>query len=141
MSFQQEFKDVIMRGNVVDLAVGVVIGGAFGKIVDSLVNDIVMPPIGLLTGKGFTDSFVVLKPAADGVSTFASLDAARKAGAVVLAWGNFITIILNFLIIAMVIFMIVKAINRFRKAEEAAPAEPTPSEALLTEIRDLLRNS
>lgn len=135
MSFIKEFKDFAMRGNVVDMAVGVVIGGAFGKIVSSLVADIIMPPIGLLIGGvNFTDLKLTLKDATDG------------AEAVTLNYGNFVQVFIDFLIIAFAIFLVVKLINtlsNLRKKEEAAtPApEPQPSaeEKLLTEIRDLLK--
>ena len=130
-----EFKKFAMRGNVVDLAVGVVIGGAFGKIVTSLVNDVVMPPIGLaLGGADFSSLKIVLRPA----------DAAAKVAEVAIAYGSFINTVVQFLIVALVIFLMVKAINSLRRqaeaeaAVEAPPAGPTPSEALLTEIRDLL---
>ena len=134
-----EFKQFALRGNVVDLAVGVIIGGAFGKVVSSVIDDLVMPPIGVLMGKGFTDSFVMLKPGKDGVTDFATLDAAKKAGAVVLSYGNFVTVVLNFVILLAAVFVMVKLMNRFKKEEDAAPPEPTPTETLLTEIRDTLQ--
>ena len=136
MSVVQEFKDFALKGNVIDLAVGVVIGAAFGKIVGSLVNDIIMPPIGLLIGGiDFSNLFFVLK--GDGV--YNTLKAAEKAGAVTLNYGVFFNIILQFLIVAAAIFMVVKQINRFKKEEAAAPAAPPKSEVLLAEIRDLLK--
>ena len=129
MSVLSEFKDFIARGNVVDLAVAVVIGGAFGKIVTSLVNDIIMPPIGVITGGvDFAALKIVLKPA----------DAAKKAAEVAINYGSFINTIITFLIIAAAIFLMVRMINAVQKPKEAAPAGPTPTEALLTEIRDLL---
>ncbi len=136
MSVFKEFRDFIARGNVVDLAVGVVIGGAFGKIVTSLVSDVVMPPIGLATGGAdFSSLKIVLKAA----------DAATKTAEVAISYGAFINNVIQFLIIAAVIFLMVKAINSLKReaaaeaaAEPPAPAGPTPSEALLTEIRDLL---
>ena len=135
MSVFKEFRDFIARGNVVDLAVGVIIGGAFGKIVTSVVTDVVMPPIGLvLGGVDFSALKIVLKPA----------DAATKTAEVAIAYGLFLNTVIQFLVVAAVIFLIVKAINSLhRKAEaevvaEAPPPGPTPSEALLTEIRDLL---
>ncbi|MCG3167184.1 MAG: Large-conductance mechanosensitive channel [Bacteroidia bacterium] len=137
MSVVKEFRDFAMRGNVVDLAVGVVIGGAFGKIVSSLVSDVIMPPIGLaLGGVNFTDIKVTLKDAI--------LDAAGAvtAPAVTLNIGTFIQTVFDFTIIAFAIFMIVKLMNAAKKKEEAAPAAPpAPSkeEVLLTEIRDLLK--
>lgn len=137
MSVVKEFRDFAMRGNVVDLAVGVVIGGAFGKIVSSLVSDVIMPPIGLaLGGVNFTDIKVTLKDAI--------LDAtgAVTAPAVTLNIGSFIQTVFDFTIIAFAIFMIVKLMNAAKKKEEAAPAPPpapTKEEVLLTEIRDLLK--
>ncbi|ARU41715.1 hypothetical protein CCB80_11420 [Armatimonadetes bacterium Uphvl-Ar1] len=130
MSMASEFKEFIAKGNVMDLAVGVIIGGAFGKIVDSLVNDVIMPPIGLLLGGVNFDSLqLVLKPAEG------------ETAAVAIKYGSFIGGVINFLIIAFVIFMLVKAVNKMREPApepEAAPAGPTQEE-LLTEIRDLLK--
>jgi len=136
MSLMKEFKQFAMKGNVVDLAVGIIIGAAFGKIVSSVVNDIIMPPIGALVGGvDFTDLKLNIKAA--------SVDEAGKAiSAVTLNYGNFIQTTIDFLIIAFAVFMIIKAINRMKKKEEAAPsAPPKPSneEVLLTEIRDLLK--
>jgi large conductance mechanosensitive channel len=132
----QEFKEFALKGNVVDLAVAVIIGGAFGKIVTSLVEDIIMPIVGgILHAPDFTNVFVQL-----GGPAAATLDAAKKAGPT-LAYGNFITIVINFLIIAFVLFLIIKAMSRMKKQEAAAPAAPpapSASEVLLTEIRDLL---
>ena len=133
MAFVQEFRDFIKRGNVVDLAVGVVIGAAFGKIVTSLVNDIVMPPLGYVTGGiDFKDLKVVIKHG----------DPTKKIADVSINYGNFINIVIEFLIIAFCIFVVVKAINSMKKPVEApAPVpdpEPTKEELLLTEIRDLL---
>ena len=128
MSMGKEFREFVMRGNVLDLAVGVVIGAAFGKIVSSLVGDVIMPPIGvLLGGVDFSQIGWVLKPAVG------------DKPAVVLGIGKFIQAILDFLVIAFVIFMVVKAVNRMKREEPPAPAGPTPTERLLTEIRDLLR--
>src|SRR5580658_814200 len=128
----KEFREFIARGNVVDLAVGVIIGAAFGAIVKSLVDQIIMPPIGLLTGGvDFAALKLVLKPAAG------------KAAEVAIGYGVFINTIIQFLIVAAAIFLMVKAINSLRREEAAAPAEPaapTTSEALLMEIRDLLKN-
>lgn len=136
-SLLKEFKDFAMKGNVVDMAVGVVIGGAFGKIVSSLVADIIMPPIGvLLGGVNFTDLKVTLK---DAVVT----DGVQVAEAVTLNYGNFLQTTLDFLIIAFAIFMVIKAIIAFKKKEEVAPAAPpapTKDQVLLEEIRDLLKN-
>jgi large conductance mechanosensitive channel len=133
----KEFREFAMKGNVVDLAIGVIIGVAFGRIVDSLVGDIFMPVIGAVTGGlDFSNYFVALssKVTAD------SLAEAKKQGAV-LGWGNFLTIVINFVIIAFVLFLVVKGMNRLRRQEEKKPAEPAkPSEVqLLTEIRDLLK--
>jgi len=134
----QEFKDFAMRGNVVDMAVGIVIGGAFGKIVSSFVADVIMPPIGLLMGGvDFGSLFINL-----GDTAYATLAAAEEAGAPVIKYGAFINTVLDFVIIAFAIFMVVKAMNAAKKEEEEAPAAPpAPSkeEVLLTEIRDALR--
>ncbi len=138
MSMMSEFKDFAMRGNVVDMAVGIVIGGAFGKIVSSFVNDILMPPIGkLLGGVDFTQLFINL-----GDTSYESLAAAQEAGAPTLNYGNFIQTTLDFVIIAFAIFMVIKAMNSMKKKEEEAPAEPPkPSDevVLLQEIRDALK--
>ena len=132
----KEFRDFINRGNVIDLAVAVIIGGAFGKIVSSLVNDILMPVISLLLGgKSFAGQFIAL----DG-GTYASLDAAKEAGAAALAWGNFVQAIIDFLIIAFVIFLMVRQINKMKAPPPpAVPPGPSKEEMLLTEIRDLLK--
>ncbi|HWC59944.1 MAG TPA: large conductance mechanosensitive channel protein MscL [Verrucomicrobiae bacterium] len=143
MSMLKEFKEFAMRGNVVDLAVGVVIGAAFGKIVTSLVNDIIMPPIGKLTGGvDFKELFINLDPgkltkAGTPVKTMAD---AKDAGAAFIAYGSFINTILDFLIVAFCIFLLIKVMNRLWKKPEAAPAGPTPDQQLLTEIRDLLKS-
>lgn len=144
MGIFHEFKQFAVKGNVVDLAVGVIIGAAFNKIVDSLVNDIVMPVISRIVGKlDFSNMFFVLAEAPPG--TPRTLDALKKAGVPVLAWGNFITVAVNFLILAFVIFLLVQQVNRLRRrheAQEAAGAEPAPPAEdilLLREIRDELR--
>ena len=135
----QEFKKFAMRGNVVDLAIGVIIGAAFGKIVDSLVADIIMPIIGrIFGGLDFSNYFLGLSDAANHAPTY---DAAKKAGAT-LGYGQFITVAVNFLIIAWVMFLVVKGMNTLFKQEAAAPpppAPPTKEQELLTEIRDLLK--
>jgi large conductance mechanosensitive channel len=135
----QEFKKFALRGNVVDLAIGVIIGAAFGKIVESLVSDVIMPVIGrIFGGLDFTNYFVGLTPAASQAPTY---DAAKKAGAT-LGYGSFITISVNFIIVAFVMFLVVKGMNRMLKKEEATPpppAPPTKQEVLLAEIRDLLK--
>ena len=136
----QEFKEFAMRGNVMDLAVGVIIGGAFGKIVDSVVNDLVMPIVSMLMGGkfDFSNLFVVLGDVPAG--TAMTLDALKKAGVPVFAYGNFITILVNFIILAFIIFMMVKQMNRLRKAEAPAPEPETPEDiVLLREIRDSLK--
>jgi large conductance mechanosensitive channel len=139
----KEFRDFAMRGNVIDLAFGVIIGVAFGAIVSSLVNDIIMPPIGYITGGlDFSNLFIVLKPAKEG-DVYNSLKAAKDAGAATINYGVFINAVINFLIIAFALFMVVKQINRFKKKEEAgevAPPPPTRSEVLLAEIRDELKS-
>ncbi|HEX8980365.1 MAG TPA: large conductance mechanosensitive channel protein MscL [Parasulfuritortus sp.] len=138
MSIIQEFKVFAMRGNVVDMAVGVIIGGAFGKIVTSLVQDVVMPPIGkLLGGVDFKSLYLDL-----GNGGYASLAEAEKAGAPIIKYGVFINSVVDFFIIAVVIFLVVKGINSLKRAEPAAPDEPppTPEEILLLrEIRDSLK--
>ncbi len=136
----QEFKEFAMRGNVMDLAVGVIIGGAFGKIVDSVVNDLVMPIVSMLMGGkfDFSNLFVVLGDVPAG--TAMTLDALKKAGVPVFAYGNFITILVNFIILAFIIFMMVKQMNRLRKPEAPAPEPETPEDiVLLREIRDSLK--
>ncbi len=143
MGLMKEFKAFAMRGNVIDLAVGVIIGGAFGKIVAAMVDDVIMPFVGLIgDGKKFTDKFMVLKPGKDGADHFASLAEAKAAGANVFAYGDFIQTVVDFLIIAFCIFMFVRLFNSMKKKEEAAPAAPpapSPTETLLTEIRDELK--
>ena len=133
----REFRDFAMKGNVVDLAVGVIIGAAFGAIVSSLVGDVIMPLIGAVTGGlDFSNYFTGLSKAV----TATNLADAKKQGAV-LAWGNFLTLTLNFLIIALVLFLVIRAINQVKRKDEAAPPPPklTREEELLTEIRDLLK--
>ena len=139
MSFASEFKEFALKGSVVDLAVGVIIGGAFGKIVDSMVGDLIMPIVGrIFGGLDFTNYFVALKEMPAG--TAMTLDAVKKAGVPVFAYGNFITIAINFAILAFIIFLMVKQMNRIKRAEPPAPPPPTPEEVLLLrEIRDSLR--
>lgn len=138
MKIIEEFRQFIARGNVIDLAVGVIIGAAFGKIVNSLVTDVIMPPVGaLLKGVNFSNLFVSL----DGVA-YKSLAAAKEAGAPVIGYGAFINTAIEFVIVAACVFVLVKAVNKLRRAQEAAPAAPAPptkSEELLGEIRDLLK--
>jgi large conductance mechanosensitive channel len=136
----KEFREFAVKGNVVDLAVGVIIGGAFGTIVGSLVNDVIMPPIGLMVGGvDFKDFFVVLREGTKAAAPYASLADAKAAAAVTLNYGLFLNAVLNFLIVAWAIFLLVKGINRLRREEAAAPAAPPAQEVLLTEIRDLLK--
>jgi large conductance mechanosensitive channel len=133
-----EFKKFILRGNVVDLAVGIVIGAAFGKIVSSLVTDVLMPPIGMLMGNvDFSGLFVNLSSV-----SYPTLAAAKQAGAATLNYGLFINTVVDFVIVASAIFVVVKLVSRMKKKEEAAPAvpaKPTKEEKLLTEIRDILK--
>ena len=137
MSVTSEFKEFAMKGNVIDLAVGVIIGAAFGKIVDSIVGDLIMPLVGkVLGGLDFSNYFIPLAG-----QTATNLADAKKQGAV-LAWGNFLTLTLNFLIVAFVLFVVVQLMGKLKRKEEAAPAEPpkpTREEELLSEIRDLLK--
>ncbi len=139
MGFASEFKAFALKGNVVDLAVGVIIGAAFGKIVDSIVNDLVMPVVGrIFGGFDFSNYFLPLKDVPPG--TAHTLDAMKKAGVPVFAYGNFITISLNFAILALIIFLMVKQFNKLKKAEPPpAPAAPPEQVVLLREIRDSLR--
>jgi len=147
MSIISEFKEFAMKGNVMDLAVGVIIGGAFGKIVDSMVGDIIMPIIAFITGGGidFSNLFIVLGNIPEGVNR--TYDALKKAGVPLFAYGNFFTILLNFIILAFVIFQLVKIMNKIRlsaETEAAAAPEPAPAPAteevlLLREIRDNLK--
>jgi large conductance mechanosensitive channel len=134
----KEFKEFAMRGNVVDMAVGIIIGAAFGRIVTSFVNDVIMPPIGLLVGNvDFSQLFINL-----GSGAYGTLAEAQEAGAATLNYGAFLQTIFDFLIVAFAIFIVVKQMNRLKKKEEAAPAappKPTKDQELLTEIRDLLK--
>jgi len=142
MGFISDFKAFALKGNVVDLAVGVVIGAAFGKIVSAVVDDIIMPLIGTITGnQSFTDKFLILGPGKDGKTSYDTLEKAKAAGANVLAYGHLIQSIVDFLIIALFIFIAVRAIAKMYKKEEAPPPPPAVSttDTLLMEIRDLLR--
>jgi large conductance mechanosensitive channel len=134
----KEFREFALKGNVVDLAVGVIIGAAFGSIVSSLVGDVIMPMVGAITGGlDFSNYFTPLSKSV----TAGNLADAKKQGAV-LAWGNFLTLTLNFIIVAFVLFLVIRFINRLKRRDEAAPApKPTRQEELLTEIRDLLKKS
>ena len=140
MSMLKEFREFAMKGNVMDLAVGVIIGGAFGKIVDSVVADLIMPLVAWIMGGklDFSGMYFVLGKIPEG--TVMTLDALKKAQVPVFAYGNFITILVNFIILAFIIFMMVKQMNRLRKAEPAAPPPATPEDiVLLREIRDSLK--
>ncbi|MCB1508347.1 MAG: large-conductance mechanosensitive channel protein MscL [Hyphomicrobiaceae bacterium] len=137
----KEFKEFALKGNVLDLAVGIIIGAAFGAIVSSLVDDVIMPPIGLILGSvDFSQLFLVLKDG-DPAGPYNTIELAKEAGAVTLNIGLFINAIIKFVIVAFAVFMIVRAFNAMKRKEEeapAAPAEPSKEEVLLTEIRDLL---
>ena len=141
MGMMQEFREFAIKGNVMDLAIGVIIGGAFGKIVDSVVADLIMPLVGLIFGKlDFSNLFVVLGTMPEGVPR--TLDALKKAGVPVFAYGNFITVAVNFLILAFIIFMMVKQINRLKREAPSAPEAPAALAediVLLREIRDSLK--
>ncbi|HUP28633.1 MAG TPA: large conductance mechanosensitive channel protein MscL [Usitatibacter sp.] len=137
MSLASEFKEFAVKGNVMDLAVGVIIGAAFGKIVESFVADIIMPIIGRFTGGiNFADYYFALAPIPANIPL--TLEAVRKAGVPVIAWGNFVNIMFNFIILAFVVFLMVKQMNRMRRANPAAPAPPEDV-LLLRDIRDSLR--
>lgn len=132
----KEFRDFAMRGNVIDLAIGIIIGAAFTTVVNSLVKDIIMPPIGyLMNGIDFSNFFITLT----GSGEYPSLKAAQDAGAVSINYGVFINTVINFLIVAFAVFLLVKQVNRFRKEAPAEPPAPTASEKLLMEIRDALQ--
>lgn len=132
----KEFRDFINRGNVIDLAIAVIMGAAFGAIVTSLVNDIIMPPIGrVLGGVDFSNLFINLSG-----GEYDSLAAAQAAGAATINYGVFLNAIINFIIVAFAVFLLVKQVNRFRKQQPDTPAAPSAEEKLLTEIRDLLRD-
>lgn len=135
----KEFKDFAMKGNFVDMAVGIVIGAAFSTIVKSFVDDVIMPVVGLLTGGvDFANLFLVLKSHAEGAS-YASLQAAQDAGAVTINYGLFINSLVTFIIVAFALFMVIKGMNAAKKAEEEAPSKPSDEVKLLTEIRDSLK--
>lgn len=139
MGFFKEFKEFAIKGNVIDLAVGVIIGGAFGKIIDSVIKDLVMPIVAAIVGApDFSNAYLPLKA---GIPRDLSLAEAQKLGPV-FAYGSFITVAINFILLALVIFLMVKGINRLKRKQEAAPAAPTPptaTEQLLIEIRDELK--
>ena len=139
MGMMQEFKEFAVKGNVIDLAVGVIIGGAFGKIVTSMVEDVIMPIVGAIFGNlDFSNLYIAMGKVPEG--TASTLAALKAAGVPTLAYGNFITVAINFIILAFIIFMMVKQVNRFkREAPAAAPAAPPEDVVLLREIRDSLR--
>jgi large conductance mechanosensitive channel len=136
--FFREFKEFALRGNVVDLAVGIIIGVAFGAVVNSLVQDVIMPPLGLMVGNvDFSNLFINLSG-----QDYPSLAAAREAGAPVIAYGSFINVLINFLVVALAVFLLVKGMNQLRRKQEQAPEElpvPPRQETLLEEIRDILK--
>jgi len=146
MGFVKEFKEFAIKGNAFDLAVGVIIGGAFGKIVTSVIEDLIMPVVAAMVGKpDFSSIYFAMGKGSELIPDGASLADAKKAApdAAIFAYGNFITVAINFLLLALIVFIMVKAINRMKKKEEAvavaAPPVPTKEEVLLTEIRDLLK--
>jgi len=145
MGFMSEFKEFAVKGNVMDLAIGVIIGGAFGKIIDSVVNDLIMPLVSAVIGSpDFSNMYTVLKDPTGGIAQGMALtDAQAVENAVVFAYGNFITVAINFLLLAFVVFLMVKFINKLKREEKAAPAPEAPAgptqEELLSEIRDLLK--
>ena len=142
MSFASEFREFAVKGSVVDLAVGVIIGAAFGKIVDSLVKDLIMPVVGrAVGGLDFTNWFIMLAPPPAGYAGPMTYDALTKAGVPLFAYGNFITVVINFVILAFIIFLMVKQINRLRNAKPPAPPAPPEEVVLLKEIRDELKRS
>ena len=137
MSMMEEFREFAVKGNVMDLAIGVIIGAAFGKIVDSMVNDLIMPVVGAVVGNlDFSNMFLVLGKNPNNLAVLADL---KKAGVPVLAYGSFITVAVNFIILAFIIFMMVKQINRLKRSEPFAPPATPEDVALLREIRDSLR--
>jgi large conductance mechanosensitive channel len=141
MSFMSEFKEFAMKGNVVDLAVGVIIGGAFGKIVDSMVKDLIMPLVGkVVGGLDFSNYFIRLADLPANYTGAQTYEALSKAGVPLFAYGNFITVAINFIILALIIFLMIQQINRLKKKEVAAPATPEDV-VLLREIRDSLKRN
>jgi large conductance mechanosensitive channel len=141
----KEFKEFAMRGNVVDMAVGIIIGGAFGVIAKTLVSDVLMPPIGLLLGGvDFSNIFTVLQEGAEAAAPYATLAEAQAAGAVTINWGVFLNTVINFLIVAFAVFLVIKGLNAAKRQEEikeeAAPPAPPEDVVLLREIRDALRS-
>src|SRR5215471_1715627 len=142
MSMMRDFRDFALKGNVIDLAVAVIIGAAFGKIVDSLVKDLIMPVIGrIFGGLDFTNQFIMLASPPPGYSGPMTYEALTKAGVPLFAYGNFITVVINFVILAFIIFWMVKQINRLRNAKPPAPPAPPEEVVLLKEIRDELKRT
>lgn len=141
MGMLKEFKEFAVKGNAIDLAVGVIIGGAFGKIVTSIIDDLIMPIVGAIIGKpDFSSLYMVLKDPDNKILPGMTLENARKVdGAAIFAYGNFITVAINFLLLALVVFWMVKAINKMKKQEAEAPAGPSSTDQLLMEIRDSLK--
>jgi large conductance mechanosensitive channel len=140
MGMAAEFREFAAKGNVVDLAVGVIIGAAFGKIVDSLVKDLIMPIVGrIFGGLDFSNYFVALAPPPPGYAGPMTYEALTKAGVPLFAWGNFLTVVVNFLILAFIIFMMVRQVNKLRRAEPPPPAATPEDIVLLREIRDALK--
>lgn len=138
----KEFKEFAIKGNVVDLAVGVIIGAAFGNIVKSLVDDIIMPPIGFIMGNvDFQNLFVVIKKGTLNAGPYQTLKEASEAGAVLIKYGSFINTVVSFLIVAFAVFILVKQLNKLQKSTPAPAPGPTPEQKLLTEIRDLLKTN
>jgi large conductance mechanosensitive channel len=138
MSIVSEFKEFAVKGNAMDLAVGVIIGAAFGKIVESIVNDLIMPIVGaVFGGLDFSNLFIALGTVPEGVAM--TLAEMKKAGVPVFAYGSFLSVLLNFIILAFIVFLIVKQLNRLKKAPPAAPAAPPEDVVLLREIRDSLK--
>ncbi len=139
MSVIKEFKEFAFKGNLIDMAVGVVVGGVFGAITKSFVDDLVNPLIGLLVGKvDFSNTFIVLKAGDKAPAPYTTVKLAQEAGATVLTYGNFLNAMVNFLIVSFAVFLVVKAVNKARNAQPPAPPGPTAEEKLLVEIRDLL---
>ena len=135
----KEFKEFAMKGSLVDMATGIIIGAAFGTVVSSLVDDILMPPIGMLMGGvDFSNLFAVIQEGAT-PAPYSTVEAAANAGAVTINYGMFINNIISFIVVAFAIFMVIKSVNKAKRAEEEAPSEPPANEVLLAEIRDLLK--
>lgn len=140
MGMLKEFKEFAMKGNLVDMAVAFVMGGAFGKVVSSFIDGLVMPLVGMIQGRDFSNLYIGLNKATEEASANGVTLAKAKELGPVLAYGSFISELISFIVVAFVMFMIIKSVNKFKKAEEAAPTPPTAEETLLTEIRDLLKN-